>query len=79
MINIYAEACNAIVDDPESTEAIKAQAFFVQKGVVELLTALEAALHVLDNMTTTDFERGEDKPVRDKARAVIANAKGEAD
>lgn len=43
----------------------------------DLLAALEAALDIMDNMTSVDFAAGFDKPVRESARAAVAAAKGE--
>ncbi len=47
--NIYAEACNAIVDDTDCTPAIEHQAMFIQQGTVELLKALDAAEELCKN------------------------------
>ena len=40
----------------------------------KLLGALEATLFMMDNMTTAAWERGQDLPIREKARDAIREA-----
>jgi hypothetical protein len=55
---------------PESAEANAR----LLAAAPDLLAALQAILETLDNMTTSQFQHGADKPARDLARAAIAKA-----
>ena len=40
----------------------------------ELAEAARLTLHILDDLTTRQFQRGEDKPARDSLRAALKKA-----
>lgn len=42
----------------------------------DMFEALQKALEVLDTMSTEDFARGKDAPVRNAIRAALARAEG---
>jgi len=55
------QACNAYDKD--------------QQTIKDLVEACEATLEGLNNMTTTDFSLGKDKPLRNTLEQAIAKAK----
>ena len=61
--------------EQHTIETPKAKDARLRATIAQLLAALEAALDVMDNMTTDDWERGKDRPVRDMARDAIKEAK----
>ena len=77
--NTYAEACNAIIDDPASTPAIRDQTLFVQAGVAELLEALEAMLEYARFLETLALPYQNDEWNRkvDEADAIVNRARGQ--
>jgi hypothetical protein len=69
LVSIRAESC-------EGSSRLPALVAMMEAAPA-LLDACEAALDVLDNMTSEDFSLGKDKPVRAVLRAAIAKATGQ--
>ena len=78
--NVYAEACNSIIDNP-TPENARDQAAFIQVGVVDMLGAMERISRLAKALTkATDISslRFQLNVIADEADSAIAKARGQS-